>query len=59
MDMIRDKAKSFLQIQDGNPKAIVIHQADDLQTYFIKNKIWYRGKSANTGYMYNTYLLNY
>lgn len=21
--------------------------------------IWYRGKSANTGYMYNTYLLNY
>ncbi len=52
MDMIRDKAKSFLQIQDGNPKAIVIHQADDLQTYFIKNKIWYRGKSNELEELY-------
>lgn len=45
IDMIRNKAKSFLQIQDGNPKSIIIHQVDDLQTYFIKNKIWYRGES--------------
>lgn len=52
MDMVRNKARSFLQIQDGNPKAIIIHQADDLQTYFIKNKIWYRGESNELEELY-------
>lgn len=52
MDMIRNKAKSFLQIQDGNPKAIIIHQADDLQSYFIKNRIWYRGESNELEELY-------
>lgn len=52
MDMVRNKARSFLQIQDGNPKAIIIHQADDLQTYFIKNKIWLRGESNELEELY-------
>ena len=52
MDMVRNKARSFLQIQDGNPKTIVIQQADDLQSYFIKNKIWHRGKSSELEQLY-------
>ena len=52
MDMIRDKARSWLEIRDGNPKAIIIHQADDLQSYFIKNRIWYRGESNELEELY-------
>lgn len=52
MDVIKDKAKSWLDIKDGNPKAIIIHQADDLQTYFAKNKIWYRGESNELEELY-------
>lgn len=52
MDMIRNKAKSFLQIQDGNPRAIIIRQADDLGTYFTKNRIWYRGESNELEELY-------
>lgn len=52
MDMIKDKARSWLEIKDGNAKAIVIHQADDLQTYFSKNKMWYRGKSNELEELY-------
>jgi len=52
MDMLKGKARSWLEIKDGNPKAIIIHQADDLQTYFIKNKIWYRGESNELEELY-------
>lgn len=52
MDMVRNKARSFLQIQDANPKAIIIKQADDLQSYFVKNNIWFRGKSNELEQLY-------
>lgn len=52
MDMVRNKARSFLQIKEGNPRAIIIHQEDDLQAYFIKNKIWYRGESNELEELY-------
>ncbi len=52
MDKIKDGIKSWLEIKDGNPKRIVINQSEDLQSYFIKNKIWYRGDSNELEQLY-------
>ena len=52
MDKLKEKTRSWLEIRDGNPKRIVINQADDLQAYFIKNKIWYRGEADELEQLY-------
>lgn len=52
MDKIKNSVRSWLEIQDGNPKRIVIRQSEDLQSYFIKNKIWYRGDSNELSQLY-------
>lgn len=52
MDKIKDSVRSWLEIKDGNPKRIVIRQSEDLQAYFIKNKIWYRGDSNELSQLY-------
>lgn len=52
MDRLKDGIKSWLEIKDGNPKRIVINQSEDLQSYFIKNKIWYRGDSNELEQLY-------
>ena len=52
MDKLKEKTRSWLEIRDGNPKRIVINQTDDLQAYFIKNKIWYRGEADELEQLY-------
>lgn len=52
MEMTKEKIRSWLEIRDGNPKRIVINQADDIQSYFIKNKIWYRGECDELEQLY-------
>lgn len=52
MDKIKSGVRSWLEIRDGNPKRIVINQSDDLETYFIKNKIWYRGDAEELSQLY-------
>ena len=52
MDKIKSSVRSWLEIKDGNPKRIIIRQSEDLQSYFIKNKIWYRGDSNELSQLY-------
>lgn len=52
MEMIKNKARSWLDFRETNPRAIVINKADDLETYFIKNRIWYRGESSELSELY-------
>ena len=52
MEILKEKARSWLEIREGTPRGIIIHQADDLQTYFIKNRIWFRGESNELEELY-------
>ena len=52
METIKQNIRSWLEIRDSNPKRIVINQSDDLETYFIKNKIWYRGDANELSQLY-------
>ncbi len=52
MEILKEKARSWLEIRESSPRGIIIHQADDLQTYFIKNRIWFRGESNELEELY-------
>lgn len=52
MDKVKGGIRSWLQIKDPSAKQIVINQADSLETYFAKNRIWYRGDGFELEQLY-------
>ena len=53
MDKVKNGIRTWLNIRDANPRAIVINEVEDLQGTFIKNKIWYRGDANELSQLYN------
>ena len=52
MDTVRDKMRSFLQLEPPRPMQISIYEGMDYQMNAIKNKIWYRGESNELEQLY-------
>ena len=52
-DKIREKARSFLQIQPGQSMSINIEEMLDWEGNAIKNQIWYRGDSVELQQLYS------
>lgn len=52
MDKIREKARSFLQLEPADGKQISIRETLDYQGNAIKNRIWYRGNESELSQLY-------
>ncbi|MGN1307047.1 MAG: phage portal protein [Faecousia sp.] len=52
MDKVREKARSFLRIEEAGAKQISIRETLDFQGNAIKNRIWYRGDSTELAQLY-------
>ena len=49
---IRAGIRSYLQIQEANPRGITIRELLDYEGNAIKNRIWYRGDSYELSQLY-------